>query len=118
MPSVSHHGFVHVQRLAVAPRFEHALHCNSTMICAYAVIFLMKSRLDELALPPPEIAFAEEQAIAQHAAHGAVIFRFHEIIVLRNQDGLDVLRPAHITGGHAQKTKKYDVSVLARAFVR
>ncbi len=91
---------MHVERLAVAPGFQHALRVIHHDLRVGRDFFLMKRGLDQLALSAPEFAFAQEQAVAQHAAHGAVIFRFHEIIILRDEDGFDVFRSAQITRRH------------------
>jgi hypothetical protein len=68
------------------------------------------------ALAAPKVAFAQQQPVAEHAPHGAVILRFHKIVVLRDQHGFDVFGPAQIARRNSQETKKNNISIFPRAF--
>src|SRR5665213_239834 len=111
----AHHRFMNVQRLPVAPRCEHPLGISHHDLRVGGNTRLMKSRLDEFALAAPEIAFAQQQAVAEHTTHGAIVFGFDEIIALRDEDRFDVFGPAHVTRWNPKETEKNNVAILPRA---
>ena len=63
----------------------------------------------------PELAFAGQKAVAQHAAQCTVILRFLKIGVLSHQNGLDILGPVDKAHWNAQKAQVDDVTVIAHA---
>src|SRR6202035_1033473 len=104
-----------VESLAVAPARQHALCVPSHDVRVGRDPLLMKRRLDELSLAPPEFAFTQQQPIAKHAAHRAIVLRFDKIIVLRDQDRFDVVRAVHKARRHTQEAKKNDISKFPHA---
>src|SRR6266446_2076 len=73
----AHHGFVDVEPLTVLPGGEHSFRVRHHDFRVGRDSLLVKGRLDQLALPPPELPLAGQQPIAQDA-------KKHNVAVLAN----------------------------------
>src|SRR6185437_399759 len=108
-----HHLCANLARFAVTPSVEHlfrvARHHRRVRHHALA----MKRRLRQLSLPPPEFAFARQQAVAEHAVAFAQVRALDELRALRDQDFFNQAWPVKEIDGKLQESESRRVAVLA-----
>jgi hypothetical protein len=81
--------------------------------CSNREAFAVKRRVAQLALPPPKIAVAGEQAVPKQFWIGARGDPFDEVAGLPQQDLLDVLRVKQNVKAKIEEAVVDDVAILA-----
>ena len=106
---------VNVAGFAVAPGIEHAPRQGNDRLGVGGDALAAKGGLHEAALAQPELAFAQEQAVAQPGDQHALSEVLDEVAVAGGEDFLDAVGVADegdAAGAHAQGE---DVAILAGA---
>ena len=86
------HVLVQVADLAVAPRLEHALGVLDHHGGVPLDLLALKRRLGQPTLSPPKLSLAGQESLADQWNEPPCQFIFHEIVGVRSQHVIDVLR--------------------------
>ena len=109
----AHHVVLHVAGLAVAPALEHPLGGRHHGRGIGGDPVAVERRLRELALLPPEVALARQQAVAQAGARLAERAVLDEVARLRDQHLLDEVGMIQHPNPHRAEPKIDDVAIGA-----
>jgi hypothetical protein len=112
----AHQLVVHVDRVAVAPSVERPLGVAHHHVAVRRNAVAMERRLRQATLTQPEVALAREQAVAEDAANVSPEERvLDEVLVVRHQDLLDVLRITEHEGRPSREAQEGDIPMVSRA---
>src|SRR2546428_9802311 len=103
-----------VARFTVAPGRDHLSRVVDHDPAVRPDAPAVERRLNELALPAPELAFAGDQPLAHDGLQRDVILRFEVVPEIGDEHGLDVFGPADEAHRYVKDPEKRDVAIVFR----